>query len=70
MALYFPPLSWQQTERIWRSQIRRALRSLEKVECDETVLLRYADELFREQTAKNSDTRPAWNGRQIRNVLN
>ena len=69
MALYYPPLNWQQSEKIWKSQIRRTLQPAKGIKCNEIVLLRYADELFKEQTAEKSLTGPAWNGRQIRNAF-
>ncbi|KAI9699206.1 MAG: hypothetical protein M1820_007285 [Bogoriella megaspora] len=68
MALYYPPLSWQQTEGIWKSHIRRAQTS-NGIKCDEDALLRYAERLFNEQSAPKSHSGPAWNGRQIRNAF-
>lgn len=69
MALYYPPLSWSQTEQLWRSQIRRAKKAPYCVTCDEVVLLSYAEQLYNEQSPRASTTGPVWNGRQIRNAF-
>jgi hypothetical protein len=68
MALYYPPLNWHQTEKIWRSLIRRTREQNSQVECDENELVQYAQELFEVQQ-NGAEVGPVWNGRQLRNAF-
>jgi hypothetical protein len=68
MALYYPPLNWQTTEKIWRNLIRRTVESpTTKVECTPDILITFARQLFEEQERNSDPTH--WNGRQIRNAF-
>ena len=67
MALYYPPLNWPTTERIWQNLIRRTLESSVKVDCSQEALMTFARQLYEEQD-RNSDP-SHWNGRQIRNAF-
>jgi hypothetical protein len=68
MALYYPPLNWSTTEKIWRNLIRRTLESSTmKVECSLDNLVTFARQLFEEQERNSDPTH--WNGRQIRNAF-
>jgi hypothetical protein len=68
MALYYPPLNWPTTEKIWRNLIRRTLESsTTKVECSLDALIAFARQLFDEQERNSDPTH--WNGRQIRNAF-
>jgi hypothetical protein len=68
MALYYPPLNWSTTEKIWRNLIRRTLESSTmKVECSLDNLITFARQLFEEQERNSDPTH--WNGRQIRNAF-
>jgi len=67
MALYYPPLNWPTTEKIWRNLIRRTLDSPMKVECSLDALITFARQLFEEQKKNNDPSH--WNGRQIRNAF-
>jgi len=69
MALYYPPLDWFTTEKIWRNLIRRARESPTKVECNSDALVKFACGLFEDQNKSSSTVGPAWNGRQIRNAF-
>ena len=68
MSLYYPSLSWPQTERIWESQLRRISEQNSSIDGDKAELLRYAKHLFSEQENKK-ELGPVWNGRQIRNAF-
>ena len=63
MALYYPPLDWFTTEKIWRNLIRRARESPMKVECNSDALVKFAWSLFEDQNNSTSKVGPAWNGR-------
>lgn len=67
MALYYPPLNWLATDKIWRNLIRRAHEA--KVECNDNELIKFAYQLSEEQRTKPGSTGPSWNGRQIRNAF-
>jgi len=68
MALYYPPLNWQTTEKIWRNLIHRTLESpTTKVKCSLDILIAFARQLFDEQERNSDPTH--WNGRQIRNAF-
>lgn len=68
MALYYPPLNWPTTEKIWRNLIRRTLESsTTKVECSLDALITFARQLYEEQERNSDPTH--WNGRQIRNAF-
>lgn len=67
MALYYPPLNWLTTDKIWRNLIRRAKEA--KVECNDNALIEFAYKLREDQHSKPNTTGPTWNGRQIRNAF-
>ena len=67
ISLYYPPLDWSQTCKIWQSHIRKAMEN-QRVEADEENLLHFASELFQQQSADEKNG-PVWNGRQIRNAF-
>ncbi|KAM7215568.1 hypothetical protein V8F06_009035 [Rhypophila decipiens] len=66
MALYYPPLDWDQTDRIWVTHLTK-LRSSGLFEFDHNEIIRYAKIHFNSQTEPGSHFGPVWNGRQIRN---
>lgn len=68
MALYYPPLEWKYTEKIWRTHLKKLISS-NLVEIDEEDILAYAETIFERQNAKESQIGPVWNGRQIRNAF-
>lgn len=68
MALYYPPLSWQQTKKIWESQFRRTMAQNDQIVSNETELVRFAEDLYTNQVNKK-EFGPVWNGRQIRNAF-
>ncbi|KAK2007485.1 hypothetical protein LZ32DRAFT_50776 [Colletotrichum eremochloae] len=77
MALYYPPLSQEQTRRIWEMQMDRTeTLSKEAAPGDETQHVRFsrgeiitlATTLWNKQT-RQDECRPVWNGRQIRNAF-
>jgi len=69
MALYYPPLNWLTTEKIWRNLIRRAQESPMKVEFNIDALVEFAWHLHDDQHKNNNSIGPVWNGRQIRNAF-
>ncbi|KAL0934008.1 AAA family ATPase [Colletotrichum truncatum] len=77
MALYYPPLTQDQTEKIWVVQIERTERlSIEAAPEDKSQHVKFnrldimtlAKELWSLQQAR-PDFKPVWNGRQIRNAF-
>ncbi|KAI8300657.1 hypothetical protein K4K59_001436 [Colletotrichum sp. SAR11_240] len=77
LALYYPPLTQDQTEKIWEVQMRRTEKlSKEAAPDDESQhvkfnrldILALAKELWMMQQSR-ADWKPVWNGRQIRNAF-
>ncbi|KAK2739363.1 AAA family ATPase [Colletotrichum kahawae] len=77
MALYYPPLSQSQTEKIWEVQMQRteelSIKAAPKdesqhVKFDTDDVMEYSKELWWEQQ-RVPEFRPVWNGRQIRNAF-
>ncbi|KAH0563403.1 hypothetical protein GP486_002024 [Trichoglossum hirsutum] len=68
MALYYPPLEWKYTRKIWDSHLKK-LKSSGLVEVEYEDILEYAEDFFDKQNAKGSPIGPVWNGRQIRNAF-
>jgi hypothetical protein len=68
LPLYYPPLEWKYTEKIWRTHLQK-LSSSGLVSVDVEDILSYAEDLFERQHAKGSKIGPVWNGRQIRNAF-
>lgn len=68
ISLYYPPLKWPQTEKIWTSHVKKVMSNNPNVELDQATLLKYAEELFRLQETQK-EYGPVWNGRQIRNAF-
>jgi hypothetical protein len=68
MALYYPPLEWKYTKKIWQTHLQKLTKSV-LVAVDETDILEYAEELFERQNKPRSPIGPVWNGRQIRNAF-
>ncbi|KAI8282246.1 hypothetical protein K4K56_011238 [Colletotrichum sp. SAR 10_98] len=77
LALYYPPLTQDQTEKIWEGQILRSERqSIKAAPDDESQHVKFnhleimtlAKELWIMQQQRN-DWKPVWNGRQIRNAF-
>lgn len=67
-ALYYPPLTLDQTLRIWASQRKRVAERFPELRFNDIELEYYARELFNIQNT-NDQYKPAWNGRQIRNAF-
>lgn len=82
MALYYPPLTFEQTEKIWEMQMERTERLSSEAAAaaegghDESQLVRFnrleikalAKELWGLQQSQ-PQYKPVWNGRQIRNAF-
>ncbi|KAI8184239.1 hypothetical protein KHU50_001935 [Colletotrichum sp. SAR 10_65] len=77
LALYYPPLTQDQTEKIWEVQMRRTEKlSKEAAPDDESQQVKFnrldilalAKELWMMQQSR-ADWKPVWNGRQIRNAF-
>lgn len=68
MALYYPPLSLEQTLHIWTSQMKRVSTNFPEIRLNDIELQYYARELYDLQS-KNEHYKPVWNGRQIRNAF-
>lgn len=69
ISLYYPPLDWEQSEKIWMMNLRRLSekkkRRHEILNLDEEEILDYAFNHFN-YTAKME---MSWNGRQIKNAV-
>lgn len=68
MSLYYPPLTWPQTMRIWTNHIKKAKSGNTRIQVDHDTLISHAENLFHTQ-ASQQETGPVWNGRQIRNAF-
>lgn len=68
MALYYPPLEWKYTKRIWETHLNKLINS-DRISLDHKDLLDYAETFFEEQNKHGSNIGPVWNGRQIRNAF-
>ncbi|KAH6854718.1 hypothetical protein B0I37DRAFT_38322 [Chaetomium sp. MPI-CAGE-AT-0009] len=68
MALYYPPLEWKYTKRIWETHLHK-LRNSGLIDLDHRDILDYAEDFFEEQQRSGSTIGPVWNGRQIRNAF-
>lgn len=68
MALYYPPLEWKYTKRIWETHLTKLTNS-GRVSLDHKDLVDYAETFFEEQKRHGSNIGPVWNGRQIRNAF-
>ncbi|KAF5641648.1 aaa family atpase [Fusarium sp. NRRL 52700] len=66
ISLYYPPLSREQTLKIWRAHIEKASFN-HRIEVDPSDLLLCANEIFERQS--DPQFGPVWNGRQIRNAF-
>ncbi|KAF4871222.1 hypothetical protein CGCSCA1_v009467 [Colletotrichum siamense] len=77
LALYYPPLTQDQTEKIWDVQIRRTEQlsvdaapddPKQHVKFNRLEIMSLAKELWMMQQSR-ADWKPVWNGRQIRNAF-
>ncbi|RYP42017.1 hypothetical protein DL768_010405 [Monosporascus sp. mg162] len=68
MALYYPPLEWKYTKRIWESHLTKLTNS-GLIDLDHKDILDYAETFFEDQNQPDSTIGPVWNGRQIRNAF-
>jgi hypothetical protein len=68
MALYYPPLEWKYTKRIWKRHLNK-LQDSGLIDVDLPDILDYAETFFDEQQDPDSTIGPVWNGRQIRNAF-
>ncbi|GKT71100.1 AAA family ATPase [Colletotrichum tofieldiae] len=77
MALYYPPLTQEQTKRIWEMQMDRTEELSEKaapedvsqhVKFNREEIAALSATLWNMQTTRD-DCKPVWNGRQIRNAF-
>ncbi|KXH34264.1 hypothetical protein CNYM01_01069 [Colletotrichum nymphaeae SA-01] len=77
MALYYPPLTQEQTRRIWEAQMDRTEKLSvdpgpekppKQVEFERDEIRDLVAKLWEMQTTLN-DHKPVWNGRQIRNAF-
>ncbi|KAL1638572.1 hypothetical protein SLS58_008785 [Diplodia intermedia] len=74
MSLHYPWLTQDQTQKIWRNLIRKAITTQENLKVDEADILMFAMDHMRAQKdspyGKGPDgDAPGWNGRQIRNAF-
>lgn len=68
MALYYPPLEWKYTKRIWETHLKK-LTASDLIELDDKDIIDYAETFFEDQSKPESTIGPVWNGRQIRNAF-
>ncbi|KLU89558.1 hypothetical protein MAPG_08529 [Magnaporthiopsis poae ATCC 64411] len=68
LPLYYPPLNWKHTEKIWRTHLLKLGRS-GLVDVDVEDIVAYAETFFERQSCRGSMIGPVWNGRQIRNAF-
>ena len=68
MALYYPPLEWKHTKRIWETHLTKLTNS-GLMDLDHKDVLDYAETFFDDQDRPDSTIGPVWNGRQIRNAF-
>ena len=66
ISLYYPPLKQEQTIKIWRAHIEKAIQDT-RIEVDAIDLILGANEIFERQL--DPQFGPVWNGRQIRNAF-
>lgn len=66
MSLFYPNLNEQQTLKIWKGQLKRALEHDPHLIVDQDAVMNYARELHLLQMR---ETKAGWNGRQIRNAM-
>ena len=62
---YYPPLDAQQTQKIWKINLRLLQERKKRLQVDKKGILKFAREHFRSGVAKDS----TWNGRQIQNAF-
>jgi len=68
MSLYYPPLDFDKTKKIWETHIEKAKDAGIIIdEMDKRELLKYAQDIYNLQ--RNPQYGPVWNGRQIRNAF-
>ncbi|KAL6810034.1 hypothetical protein J3E69DRAFT_377934 [Trichoderma sp. SZMC 28015] len=68
IALYYPPLQWKPTIRIWETHLDKLIKS-GLIDVDRDDILSYAEALFDSQSQPKSKIGPVWNGRQVRNAF-
>ncbi|KAE8349466.1 P-loop containing nucleoside triphosphate hydrolase protein [Aspergillus coremiiformis] len=68
MALYYAPLTEDQTVAIWKSQMSRVAKCFPEIKFNPFDLEFLAREIYQTQSATDC-YKPAWNGRQIRNAF-
>lgn len=68
LSLYYPPLNWPRTKRIWTNHIKTATSGNTRIQVDHDTLIAHAESLFQIQSSQN-EFGPVWNGRQIRNAF-
>lgn len=68
LSLYYPPLNWPRTKRIWTNHIKTAISSNTRIQVDHETLIAHAESLFQIQEHQK-EYGPVWNGRQIRNAF-
>lgn len=66
MSLFYPNLNEQQTIKIWKGQLQRALERDPSLIVDQDTIVNYARDLH---TLQMRETKVGWNGRQIRNAM-
>lgn len=66
MSLFYPNLNEQQTIKIWKGQLKRALERDPYLIVDQDAIVNYARELH---ILQMRETKVGWNGRQIRNAM-
>lgn len=68
LPLYYPPLEWKYTKKIWHTHLLKLDRS-GLFDVDVEDILAYAETFFEKQSSRGSKIGPVWNGRQIRNAF-
>ncbi|QYT04743.1 AAA domain-containing protein [Trichoderma simmonsii] len=66
ISLYYPPLQQDQTLKIWKSHIQKAIQD-PRIKIDSDQLILCANDIFERQL--DPQFGPVWNGRQIRNAF-
>ncbi|KAI1616221.1 hypothetical protein EDD36DRAFT_461111 [Exophiala viscosa] len=62
---YYPPLNWDQTKEIWKTNIKRVEKSNTNLDVDKNGIMKYARQHFKTCLAENA----VWNGRRIQNAF-
>ncbi|KAJ9616702.1 hypothetical protein H2200_000421 [Cladophialophora chaetospira] len=62
---YYPPLNWEQTKRIWQTNIKRVEKGNKNLEVHRKSIMKFAERHFHASMAESA----VWNGRRIQNAF-